>query len=202
MKGQEVNNANVVRWMLLLAVSMFGFAYLLVPLYNALCEATGLNGKTARADEQEVLATMKPEEGRTVTVEFVVNRNENFPWEFVAEHSKMEVHPGEVYATSFRVTNGTGETIIGQAVPSLAPGVAAKYFKKTECFCFTQQSLAAKEVKDMPVRFVVDPDLPKYVSTVTLSYTFFRIQPPEIKQDGGFKELSLNGDQSVVLTSQ
>lgn len=171
---------------------MFIFAFLLVPLYDALCKVTGLNGKTAQANEKEILAQLRPEPARTITVEFVVTRNEDFPWSFQAQHTKMQVHPGEVYENSFRATNSTSETMYGQAVPSLAPGLAAKYFKKTECFCFTQQELAGGEVKDMPVRFIVDPEIPKYVSTLTLSYTFFKIGKPEINQGDGFVNLSNN----------
>jgi cytochrome c oxidase assembly protein subunit 11 len=87
----------------------------------------------------------------------------------------VEIHPGELTQVVYEVKNTLAEPVTGQAVPSYGPQHAAQYFRKLECFCFTQQTLAAGEVRQMPVVFVVDPGLPKDVNTITLSYTFFRV---------------------------
>ncbi len=160
-----------------LTVAMFGFGFLLVPLYDALCVVTGLNGKTAEArDEVSVQRLEQPDRERWVNVEFVTNTNHHMPWEFTAVKRKVRVHPGEVNRADFFVENPTGRDMIGQAVPSLAPGNAAKYFNKTECFCFTQQLVKAGERRRLPLHFIISPELPKRVNTVTLSYTFFEIK--------------------------
>jgi len=85
----------------------------------------------------------------------------------------------------YEVRNTLNEPVTGQAVPSYGPRLAAQYFKKLECFCFTQQTLAAGEVRQMPVVFVVDPALPKDVNTITLSYTFFRVDGANVKAGPG-----------------
>ena len=110
---------------------------------------------------------------RSITVQFDTNVNPVLPWRFKSEQRQIKVHPGELREALFTVENLTGEAIVGQAVPSVAPGKASIYFKKTECFCFTQQVLQANESREMPVRFIIDPDVPKEVEIVTLSYTFF-----------------------------
>lgn len=156
-------------------VAMFGFGYLLVPLYNVFCELTGLNGKTGRVDEQAVAARYHVDKDRLITVQFVVNANQGMPWDVAPAQHEVQVHPGEIYATTFTARNPTSRDMIGQAVPSVAPNVASRYFNKTECFCFTQQELAAGEKKEMPLHFVVDPKLPKNVRTLTLAYTFFDV---------------------------
>lgn len=175
MRRQDVQRANrrLLRNLLLVAVGMFGFGFALVPLYDVFCAVTGLNGKTtgrisiAQAQQGEV------DKERTVTVEFVATTNEGLRWEFAPRVAKLKVHPGEVNQVSYYVRNLTGNTVVGQAIPSVAPGIAARYMNKTECFCFTQQTLAPYETREMPVRFVVDRDLPREIETLTLSYTFF-----------------------------
>lgn len=171
-------NRRLVRKLLLAVVAMFGFGFALIPLYDVFCEVTGLNGKTgtrAVAVEKGAVDTE-----RTVTVEFVANVNVSAPWEFAPTVTRMQVHPGEFYQTSYRARNLAAEPLVGQAVPSVSPGQAARHFQKIECFCFTRQEFAAKEGRDMPVVFMVDPALPSDISTVTLSYTFFKLQD----QDG------------------
>lgn len=157
------------------AVAMFGFGYLLVPLYDVFCEITGLNGKTGRESEAAVAARYQPDLSRTVTVQFVANNNVGMPWEFGPMVASMEIHPGKIYETSFTARNPTAHDMVGQAVPSVAPNKASRYFNKTECFCFNQQPLAAGESKEMPLRFIVDPHLPKDVQTLTLAYTVFDV---------------------------
>jgi cytochrome c oxidase assembly protein subunit 11 len=171
---QKRNGRSLVR-VAVVAVAMFGFGYLLVPLYDVFCEITGLNGKTGRIDEAEIAARYEPDMARTVTVQFVASNNLGMPWEFAPAVASMQVHPGKVYAASFTAYNPTTRNMVGQAVPSVAPGKASRYFNKTECFCFDQQPLAAGETKDMPLRFIVDPNLPGDVTTLTLAYTVFDV---------------------------
>lgn len=154
-----------------LTLAMFGFGYALVPIYNVFCEVTGLNGKTGRVEASalEGVADLS----REVTVEFVTSVNGAFALEFVPEVTRMTVHPGGLYEANFVARNLSDRATVGQAVPSVAPNTAASHFNKTECFCFTRQPFEAHESKRMPVRFVVDRDLPGHVRTITLSYTFF-----------------------------
>jgi cytochrome c oxidase assembly protein subunit 11 len=162
----------LVMTLLLVTLGMFGFGFALVPLYNAFCEMTGLNGKTGRVSES-VAATTTVDRTRTVTVEFVTQVSGILPWEFQAGVKKMQVHPGEINGASFYARNYADRAVTGQAVPSVTPGFASKHFSKTECFCFTQQTLQPGESREMPVRFIVDPQLPRDIHTITLSYTFF-----------------------------
>ena len=164
--------------LLAIAIGMFGFGYLMVPLYDIICEVTGLNGKTGRvsASEYENVAPVDPD--RLVTVEFVGIVNAGGSWEFKPEVTRMQVKPGVTYNTSFFAKNLSNQPVVGQASPSVSPAVAAKYFNKTECFCFTRQEFDAKSGRDMGLIFVIDPKLPENVDLVTLSYTFFRSQPP------------------------
>lgn len=162
----------------LAVIGMFGFGYALVPLYNVLCELTGLNGKTRNEAVALVALEGEIDQERLVTVEFIAMTNAQAPWEFAPSVTKMQVHPGEFYQTSFYARNLTDHALVGQAVPSVAPGTAARHFQKIECFCFTQQTFAAGEAKDMPLAFRIDPKLAASVSTVTLSYTFFDTGAP------------------------
>ena len=158
----------------IVVIAMFGFGYALVPLYDLLCDVTGLNGKSQTVTQQQS-ATFEVDKSRTVTVEFITNLNQGMLWDFKPATSKMKAHPGKAYQTTFYVNNKTNRTMIGQAVPSVAPYAAANHFVKTECFCFTNQTLHAGESLEMPVVFVINPALPERVNTITLSYTFFDI---------------------------
>ncbi len=160
-----------LRQTLFVVMAMFGFVFALVPLYNVLCDVTGLNGKPR--NEAQQVDTSGPDLARTVTVEFLGSVNQSMPWEFHPSVMRMKVHPGKMYRTSFYARNRTSAAMIGQAIPSISPGLAALHFKKTECFCFTEQKLEAGEEKDMPLLFMVDKDLPDDISTLTLAYTFF-----------------------------
>lgn len=164
------------------ALGMFVFGYALVPLYDVFCDVTGLNGKTGRA---EATASDTIDQDRWVTVEFTGNSMSGLPWEFQPLQKSVRVHPGEVAVAYYEARNTVSEAITGQAVPSVAPNKAATYFKKIECFCFSQQQLKAGEQKVMPVRFVVSADLPKEVGTVTLSYAFFNADQISAKKYGG-----------------
>ena len=154
-------------------VAMFGFGYALVPLYNALCDALGINGRTALV-AAEALEAVKPDLSRTVKVEFVTTVNGSAPWDFSSEQPSIEVHPGELHTVIFNVTNH-GDASVGQAVPNIAPWNAARHLRKTECFCFNNQPLPSGEAQQMPMRFMIDPALPADINTVTLSYTFFDV---------------------------
>ena len=156
------------------AIAMFGFGYLMVPLYDVFCDVTGINGKTGEISLTEAKNSVIDLE-RLVTVEFDTNVNSELPWKFKALKYKIKVHPGQVAEAIFFAENQSKEAVVGQAVPSVAPPLASLYFNKTECFCFDSQILEPGEGKEMVVRFVVDSQLPKKVTTLTLSYTFFNV---------------------------
>ena len=155
------------------AIAMFGFGYAMVPLYDVICDVTGLNGKTGEIS-QTAVETGYVDMERLVMVQFDTNVNTALPWNFKATEYTMKVHPGEIAEAVFVVENNSDKDIVGQAVPSVAPSQASLFFNKTECFCFTQQVLAPYERKEMIVRFVVDSELPETIKTMTLSYTFFK----------------------------
>lgn len=156
------------------ALAMFGFGYALVPMYKIVCDVTGLNGRTGEISAAQA-AAITPDPGRTVTVEFDTNVNGTLPWAFEPLQHSIQVHPGQLGSALFVAENDSDRTVVGQAVPNVAPAKASPYFNKTECFCFTQQTLAPRERREMPVRFVVDPQIPREVNTLTLSYTFFEV---------------------------
>lgn len=153
------------------AVAMFGFGFLLVPIYDAVCRITGIGGRTSDVAAEVVPGVVASD--RTVVVEFVAIRGEQATWEFRPATVSMEVHPGQLYDTAFFARNLTTSRLVGQAIPRVAPGIAAKYFRKTECFCFTPQPFEGGEGRDLGLQFMVDPDLPDHVDRLTLSYTFF-----------------------------
>ena len=153
-------------------VGMFAFGFALVPLYEVVCEVTGLNGKseglTLVASVDEAV-----DDSRTVAVEFLTTVESGMPWSFGSERRVVEVHPGKLYTVSFTATNGASRDMVGQARPSVAPWEAARHIRKTQCFCFDEQPMASGESRSMPVRFMVDPELPDHIDRVTLSYTFY-----------------------------
>ena len=153
---------------------MFGFGFALVPLYDVFCDITGLNGKTGRVEASEINADLV-DRSRTIEVRFLANTNTGLPWSFEPLVKKMEVHPGQVYEAVYRVRSASASKTLGQAVPSVSPGLAAQHFNKTECFCFTQQELEARETRDMSIRFIVGTDISKDIEQITLSYTFFSL---------------------------
>ena len=155
-----------------LCAAMFAFGFALVPLYDAFCKVTGFGGKTPGVAAAATLSA-RPDEARTLRVELVASLPRGAPWEFSPDVSHIDVHPGELYVTHFRARNLTARELVAQAVPSVAPGVAARYFRKTECFCFTKQEFAPHESRELKVAFRVEPELPEDVDTLTLSYTFF-----------------------------
>ena len=153
-----------------IVAAMFAFGFALVPLYDAFCTLTGYGGKTANAAEQ---VAERPDPNRTVRVEFLASVARGAPWEFSPAVGHLDVHPGEIYETHFRATNLTGTRVVAQAVPSIAPGAVAKFFRKTECFCFTTQAFEPRETRELKLAFMVAPELPAHVDTLSLSYTYF-----------------------------
>jgi cytochrome c oxidase assembly protein subunit 11 len=169
----ESNQYKTIRQLLFLVVGMFGFGFAMVPLYDLVCEVTGLNGKTAgKYVEQE---TQIVREDRLVTIQFLASNNANMPWEFRPKVRTLKVHPGEMNSTEFYVRNVTRETMVAQAIPSVTPFRAAEFLHKTECFCFEQQQLATGEDLDMPLRFIIDSNIPEDITTLTLSYTLYDV---------------------------
>ena len=158
-----------------LVVGMFGFGYLMVPIYDVLCDITGLNGKPSMEASAAPDAELVQKEQREITVEFVSVINSGAAWTFKPTQRTMKVTPGKSYQTSYLVTNLAQRAAVGQAVPSVAPSSAAKYFNKIECFCFNRQDFEAGSTKDLPLVFFVEPDLPRSIDTITLSYTYFDI---------------------------
>ena len=171
MTGATASHGRQVKRLLFVVLGMFGFGFAMVPLYDVLCDITGLNGKTS--GRVAIAEEFEPDLNRTVTVEFIANVNQSMPWDFTPLVSRMEVHPGKMYRTSFHARNRTDRIMVGQAIPSVTPGLAAQHFKKTECFCFTEQQFSAGEGRDMPLLFMVDTELPEDIKVLTLSYTFF-----------------------------
>lgn len=167
-----MNGEHIAGKLAIFALAMFGFGYALVPLYDVLCDITGLNGKTGEITAAAV-NELVIDRDRTVTVQFDTNVNSELPWQFKAVNKELVVHPGEVTEAIFVAVNTSATEVTGQAIPSVSPSQASLYFNKAECFCFTRQTLAAHERKEMLVRFVVEADLPQKISTLTLSYTFF-----------------------------
>ena len=166
---------SLISKLLITTVCMFAFGYALVPLYDLFCDVTGIGGKTGQI-EQEVALQEPIVSDRWITVEFTSVSTSGIPWDFKPKVNKLKVHPGEINEIVYLAKNNSSNVIVGQAIPSVTPGLASKYFNKTECFCFTQQTLQGKEQKDMPVRFIIDPDLPSDVHTITLSYSFFNAE--------------------------
>ena len=155
------------------AIVMFLFAiFVLPPLYDLFCEITGIGGKTSGPYQAERLTV---DETRLVEVQFVVTNNATMPWEFYPVKEKVFIHPGEPKEISYYAKNLTGKDMIGQAIPNILPNNAADYFHKTECFCFEQQFLEAGESITIPVKFIIDPELPKDIPSLALGYTLFDV---------------------------
>ena len=154
----------------IVAIGMFGFGYALVPFYYQICKAWQVN----YVDKPETVANTQVDQARTVTIEFDSNTHK-LAWQFRPLVNEIKVHPGQLTTVEYEVVNTRPIRVTGQAVPSYGPQLAGEYFRKVDCFCFTQQTLGPNEKRVMPVTFVVDPKLPKDVNTIALSYTFFEV---------------------------
>jgi cytochrome c oxidase assembly protein subunit 11 len=160
--------------LLAVCVGMFAFVFVvMVPLYDTLCEALGLNGKYSGKQYEVVQA--KVDETRSIKVQFVASNAEGMPWQFEPVQASLTVHPGAVNNIEYYAKNVTGGDMVAQAVPSFVPSRAAQYFHKTECFCFRRQPLKAGADTTLPMQFIVDQDLPADIHTITLSYTIFDV---------------------------
>lgn len=170
--------------------AMFAFAFALVPLYNVFCDITGLNGKNSRLVTRSAEQIDRPQidKSRQLSIQFVATSNKNMAWRFYPNQAEMEIHPGEIYTTSYHAVNPTTYPMRAQAVPSVSPPQAASYLRKLECFCFQSQFLSTGESMDMPVRFYVHRALPADINSITLSYTMFDITDGEEME----MELDLN----------
>ena len=174
----KIDNARMFGKLTVIIVGMFGFGYAMVPLYKAICEATGINvlalAEREIPGQKAVLpANTQVDLSRTITVEF--DANSRGPWDFRPAQRSLEVHPGQLTTVMYQFQNVQSRTMSAQAIPSYAPHEASAHFNKLECFCFNQYTLAPGEKKEWPVAFVIDPKLPKDVKTITLSYTFFEV---------------------------
>jgi cytochrome c oxidase assembly protein subunit 11 len=173
------DNLRMVGKLAVVALLMFGFGYALVPMYQAICSALGINVlSVSERLTSEGARSVTPSNGqvdtsRTITVEF--DANVRGPWEFKPEKRSLQVHPGELATVTYEFRNVQNRTMAAQAIPSYAPQQAMPYFNKLECFCFSEYTLQPGEGKRWPVVFVIDPKLPKDVQTITLSYTFFEV---------------------------
>lgn len=200
-KKSAISHGKLVGKLSVVVFAMFGFGFALVPMYDMICDAFGLNGRfveieqgTFGAEQGQIkgrqLATRR-DTNRTITVQFTATLNQSMAWEFEPLTRSMELHPGEIKQVKYLAHNKTGKKVVAQAVPSVAPGQATKYFTKMECFCFDQQTFEPGETKEMQLVFVVDPDLPRNVNTITLGYTFFDTD----------RKAGLESDEKIIMAA-
>lgn len=170
---QPKSNKRVLAWSVFAVLGMFAFGFALVPLYDVMCEALGINGKTGSQYTVEAPDEIRVDTTRTVTVQFTAQLGPDMPWEFGADQRSIEVHPGEMTFVEFVAHNPTDQVMTAQAIPSLSPSRGANYFHKTECFCFQEQKLEPGETVRMPLVFFVDDQAPQSLHRVTLNYTLY-----------------------------
>lgn len=183
--------------MFVLVIGMFGFGFAMVPLYDLLCSVTGLNGSTTgRVKDVSQFAGLVDYD-RIITVEFDATNNADLPWEFHPMTKKVDVHPGEISEVSYYAKNNSDKTIIAQAIPGVTPWQATNHFNKTECFCFVQQKLEPGESREMALRFVIDPDLPKEFKTITLSYTFMDTDRKKLKETNSMPQYHTSANKDL-----
>jgi cytochrome c oxidase assembly protein subunit 11 len=164
-------NRGLIIGLVVMTAGSFAFGWALIPLYDVFCRVAGIGNAEAKAGPSSAREAIDP--NREVTIEFVADPASVGSFEFRPKIASMRIHPGKLYDTDFYAKNLTTVASVAQAVPSISPGVAAKYFHKTVCFCFSPQHFGIGEGRDMPVRFIVDPGLPSNVDKITLAYTFF-----------------------------
>lgn len=165
-------NRKTFRRLVLVAVGMFGFGFAMVPLYNVFCEVTGLGGRAIQIADNNDQAVASE---RVVSIRFDATVNSSLPWIFEARDKVAEYNLGVPNKALYLAMNPDSTAITGQATYNVSPPEAALYFVKTECFCFTEQTLQANESREMPVYFYVKNDLPEHIKDITLSYTFYRL---------------------------
>jgi cytochrome c oxidase assembly protein subunit 11 len=181
-RALQRRNRSLTGRLWLFVAGSFAFGFALVPLYRVLCQVTGFGDQkllgeavapVSAANAADAPLASGADAARTVTVEFMANLPSVGNWEFRPVQATLQVHPGQLYEARFIARNLTGHDAVAQAVPNIAPGEAASWFHKTQCFCFSPQSFKKDEQRAMPVRFYIDRALPVYVDRVTLSYTFY-----------------------------
>lgn len=193
-----VSHKRLIGRLLLMVAAAFAFAFALVPLYNVLCEATGFNGKSAGQKtirdgfgvgglKAGSVPAARVDAGRSIRVEFTGTVMPGLPWDMRPLTLSLDVHPGELQQVSYLVRNTSDRRITGQAVPSVSPGKAAQHFEKIECFCFSQQTLGPGEAMELPLAFIVKPEVDRDISQITLSYAFFSV-------DGQRQTLTRSGE--------
>lgn len=165
-------NGLLLRKLLVVALFMFGFGFALVPFYKKICEVTGINGTRTSA----LSSNTQVDPTRVVTVELVANTGQGMGWQFKPLQTSVRVNPGALTEVMYEVSNPAPYTVKGRAIPSYGPAEAVQWFKKIECFCFTEQTLGPNETRKLPVQFVIAPDAPKDIGTISLSYTFFKLE--------------------------
>ena len=195
--GRRQENVRMVGKLAVVTLGMFAFGYILIPIYKSICEVTGINiltlserlvpGNGSAGPNARIPGNTQIDRSRTITVEF--DANARGPWYFKPAQSSIQVHPGQLTTVMYEFQNVQDRRMAAQAIPSYAPRQATPYFTKLECFCFNQYTLEPGEKKTWPVAFVIDPKLPKDVTTITLSYTFFEVggkvpPPPESASAG------------------
>lgn len=178
--NQKSINKRLVTKLVFTVVGMFGFGFAMVPLYDVICDITGLNGKTSGrytelSQEQPVKNDPAPADSREITVQFMAQNSAGMDWIFEPNDPQVKVRPGEIKVVSYRAKNAHDYEMTGQAIPSVAPNEAAQYLKKLECFCFAEQKLQPGEDVDMAIRFFVDENIPDKITKLTLSYSLFDI---------------------------
>jgi len=166
-------NLRLARTLFLVAVAMFGFGYALVPIYDVLCEWKWIERDRPDDIKKVPETTYKVDVSRDINIEFMTTLNGSTPMEFKAEKKQLKVHPGEYYTVNFYAENKTDKDMLARAIASFSPAVISSYFEKVECFCFSEQTFKPREKKIMPMRFVINPEIPEQYKTITLSYTFF-----------------------------
>jgi len=173
----KTKDKRLISQLVLFAAGMFAFGFALIPLYDIFCEVTGFRTQ----NEKAYVTDMVVDESRTITIELIGNTEEHANWEFKPVLAKMEAHPGQIYTINYFAQNKQEHALTGHAVPDVKPVEMNKYFNKLECFCFNEQVFAAQEEKEMPVQFVIRPDLPKHIERMTLSYSFFAKDQVELQ---------------------
>ena len=179
------NHNRLLAKLLAIVVVSFAFGFALVPLYDVFCEVTGLNGNTGKTvGVGGIAGSVKPlpsriDLNRVIAIEFTGTVMPGLPWKMEPVTTHLDLHPGELHQAIFRVHNVSDKAIVGQAIPSISPGAAARHFEKLDCFCFAQQTLAPGETKELPVTFIVKPEVGHDVHTITLAYAFFNVSDPK-----------------------
>jgi cytochrome c oxidase assembly protein subunit 11 len=164
------SNREVLWKLVVVAIGMFGFGFALVPIYKSICDTTGVN----ELDSPDVVANTQVDESRLLTIELDANTRD-LPWDFHPLQKTIKVHPGQMVQVMYEARNTSDARIVGQAIASYGPQLAARYVHKLECFCFTTQELKPYQTRQLPVQFVIDRNLPADVKVITLSYTFFML---------------------------